>query len=97
MSKGEAVSMAIMEKICEELLPREVENIIDRAILCHKLVGEDTFDFPSECMIAEIMIQTYWNIAEREKNSHNISPDNGNTPETPIGVELKNYFKEIKK
>lgn len=94
-TKRDTRGKELVEKICEELLPREVENIIDRAILCHKLVGEDTSNFPSECMIAEIIIQTYWNIAEREKNSYNISPDNGNTPETPIGVELKNYFKEI--
>lgn len=85
----------LVEKICEKLLPREVDNIIDRAILCHKLVGEDTSNFPSECMIAEIIIQTYWNIAERERNSANISPNNGNRPQTPIGVELKRYFKEI--
>lgn len=94
-TKTDTRGKELVEKICEELLPREVENIIDRAILCHKLVGEDTSSFPYECMVAEFIIQTYWNIAEREKNSHNISPNNGNTPETPIGGELKNYFKEI--
>lgn len=93
-TKTDTRGKELLEKICEELLPREVENIIDRAILCHKLVGEDTSSFPYECMVAEFIIQTYWNIAEREKNSYNISPNNGNTPETSIGVELKNYFKE---
>lgn len=86
----------LLTKICEGVLPREFENVIERAILCHRLVGEDTTLFPYECMIAEIIIQTYWNISEREENPHNISPDNRNTPQTELGAELKKYFKELK-
>lgn len=86
----------LLGNICEELLPREFENVINRAMLCHRLIEEDTSMFPYECLIAEIIVQTYWNIAEREKNSHNISPDNGNRTETALGTELKNYFKELR-
>jgi len=86
----------LLRNICEDLLPREFENVINRAMLCHRLIEEDTSMFPYECLIAEIIVQTYWNIAEREKNSHNISPDNGNRTETALGTELKNYFKELR-
>jgi len=86
----------LLRNICEDLLPREFENVINRAMLCHRLIEEDTSMFPYECLIAEIIVQTYWNIAEREKNSHNISPDNGNRTETALGTELKNYFKKLR-
>lgn len=87
----------LVNKICESLLSREFENIIDRAILCHNLIGEDTSTFPRECMIAEILLQAYWNICEREGNTFNISPENGNTPSTSIGKTMKDYLKRLNK
>lgn len=85
----------LIDRICENLLPREIENIIDRAILCHRLVGENTSSFPQECMIAEIIIQTYWNVSVMEGNAANISPNYGNNPQTEIGTEMKEYFKQV--
>lgn len=75
----------ILKIICDNLLPREFENMIERAKLCHSLINQDSISFPYECMIAEIIIQTYWNICEKEKNQYNISPDNGNDPTSEIG------------
>lgn len=91
-NEGDTQGKDIINQICEKLLPREFENIIDRAILCHRLVGEDTSTFPQECMMAEIIVQTYWNVCEREGNAYNISPENGNDPKSDIGIALKKYF-----
>ncbi len=84
----------LVNEIISSLIPREFENIIDRAILCHNLVDTDTAEFPYECMLAEIIIQTFWIIAEKEGNTFNISPENGNTPTTNVGKIIKEYFKK---
>lgn len=84
----------LVNEIISLLLPREFENILDRAILCHNLVGIDTSEFPYECMLAEIIIQTFWISEEKEGNTFNISPENGNTPNTNVGKILKEYFKK---
>ena len=70
--------------------------MIERAKLCHSLINQDSISFPYECMIAEIIIQTYWNICEKEKNQYNISPDNGNDPTSEIGKYIGEYFKKLK-
>ena len=82
----------LVNEIISLLLPREFENILDRALLCHDLVGIDTSDLPYECMLAEIIIQTFWVIAEKEGNTFNVSPENGNTPNTNVGKAIKEYF-----
>ena len=45
-------------------------------------------------MLAEIIIQTFWISEEKEGNTFNISPENGNTPNTNVGKVLKEYFKK---
>lgn len=84
----------LVNEIISLLLPREFENILDRAILCHDLVGMDTSKLPYECLLAEIIIQTFWVIVEKEGNTFNISPENGNTPKTNVGKTIKEYFKK---
>ncbi len=90
----ETQAKLLVNEIIASLLPREFENIVDRAILCHDLVGIDTVELPYECILAEIIIQTFWIIAEKEGNTFNISPENGNLPKTDIGEKLKEYFKK---
>lgn len=82
---------------CENFTPREFENIISRAILCHKLIGEDTTSYPIECMIAEIILQANLNINEFEGHHNNVSPEYGNRAETTFGKLQKEYFIELKK
>lgn len=84
----------LVNEIISLLLPREFENIVHRAILCHDLVDMDTTELPYECMLAEIIIQTFWVIAEKEGNTFNISPENGNSPNTNVGKSIKEYFKK---
>lgn len=84
----------LVNEIISLLLPREFENILDRAILCHDLVNIDTSELPYECLLAELIIQTFWVVAEKEGNTFNISPENGNTPNTNVGKSIKEYFKK---
>lgn len=83
-------------EICDALLPREYEAICRNSLLCHKLVNEDTMLFPCECMVAEVIAQSYMLALAKEGNWGNISPDYGNKPETKIGLILKEYFKKLK-
>ena len=86
----------ILIEICDALLPREYENICRNSLLCHKLVNEDTTLFPYECMVAEIVAQSCIQTLKKESTFGNISPDYGNTPQTQIGLVLKEYFKKLK-
>ncbi len=87
----------LIDSYCENFTPREFENMLSRAILCHNLVGEDTSTYPIECMVAEIILQAVLTINELERSINNVSPDNGNSTQTAIGREQKNYFINLKR
>ena len=83
-----AIPITIRE-ICANMSARDFENLCDTAILCHKMVGQTTTDMPYICVAAELLLHAHKLAAERERNEANVSPNVGNTPDTPLGKCIK--------
>lgn len=88
-------SSPILKEICSSVSARDFENLCDNALLCHKMMGIDTKDFPGICMEAELLLQAYRLGVEREGLEGNVSPKYGNDPKTPLGKSIKPYLKGI--